>query len=133
LRSIVVQAALLAAGSLAPDVVRGLVRRPALARRYLAVEGHRALASQEAMLPTTLGSLIDHAVAARSVSPAASLAIAMSRETLADAPEVFGTIRPRDLRAGVEPAAEERTAHRHVARRGPGDLLHELDDDDDDV
>ena len=37
------QASLIAAGSLDPDVVRPLVRHPRLARRYLAIEGHRAL------------------------------------------------------------------------------------------
>src|SRR5689334_13145558 len=41
LQALAVQASLLAAGSLAPEVVRKLARRPALARRYLAVEGHR--------------------------------------------------------------------------------------------
>lgn len=46
-----VQASLLAAGSLEPDILRSLVRRPGLARRYLAVEGHRALAANDALLP----------------------------------------------------------------------------------
>ena len=72
LRCVAVQAALLAAGSLDPEVARGLARRPALVRRYLAVEGHRALAGHEALLPTAVCSLIDRAVAARSESPAAS-------------------------------------------------------------
>src|SRR5262245_18130227 len=40
--AVAVQASLLAAGSLDAGVVRRLARRPALARRYLAVEGHRA-------------------------------------------------------------------------------------------
>ena len=47
LESVTVQASLLAGGGLEPDVVRKLVRRPALAKRYLAVEGHRALAANE--------------------------------------------------------------------------------------
>ena len=45
LEAIAVQASLIAAGSLEPDVVRPLVRHPRLARRYLAIEGHRALVS----------------------------------------------------------------------------------------
>src|SRR5262245_51459453 len=65
LEALAVQAALLAAGSLAPDVVRRLARRKALARRYLAVEGHRALAAARELLPPSLGSLLDPAVAAR--------------------------------------------------------------------
>ena len=43
LEAVAVQASMIAAGSLDPDVVRRLVRHPRLARRYLAVEGHRAL------------------------------------------------------------------------------------------
>ena len=59
LEALAVQASLLAAGSLEPDVVRRLTRRPALARRYLAVEGHRALAANEHLLPLRVRSLID--------------------------------------------------------------------------
>src|SRR5262245_5650341 len=47
LRCVAVQAALLAAGSLDSEIMRRLARRPMLARRYLAVEGHRALAAQD--------------------------------------------------------------------------------------
>ena len=57
LEAVAVQASLLAAGSLEPDVVRRLTRRPALARRYLAVEGHRALAAIEDLLPPSVRSL----------------------------------------------------------------------------
>ena len=74
--AVTVQASLLAAGSLDTDVVRRLTRRPALARRYLAVEGHRALAAIEDLLPPSVRSLIDSDVAARADSPAASLAAA---------------------------------------------------------
>src|SRR6202012_1677766 len=45
LEAIAVQASMIAAGSLDLDVVRPLVRHPRLARRYLGVEGHRALAA----------------------------------------------------------------------------------------
>ena len=45
LESIAVQASLIAAGSFDADVVGQLSRRSRLAERYLAVEGHRALAS----------------------------------------------------------------------------------------
>ena len=51
LNALAVQSSLLAAGSLQPDVMRKLGRRPALAKRYLAVEGHRALAANEDLLP----------------------------------------------------------------------------------
>jgi hypothetical protein len=99
-----VQASLLAAGSLAPDVLRGLTRRRA-ATRYLAVEGHRALAANEALLPPSLRPLIDADVAARVASPAASLAEALGRAPIADPPASFGAIRARKLLAGLERAS----------------------------
>src|SRR5262249_46908594 len=131
LRCVAIQAALLAAGSLDPEVMRNLARRPALARRYLAVEGHRALAAQEALLPTVVRSLIDRAVAARSESPVASLAIAMGREALADPPEIFGMVRPRHVRTRVEPPVEERAVQQHVPQGQGEDLLREPDDGED--
>jgi len=121
LRGIAVQAALLAAGSLSPDVVRPLARRPAQARRYLMVEGHRALAAQAAVLPPAVCALIDRGVAALSDLPATSLAIAKGRDAIADPPEVFGTIRPRQIRA--EPPARGREAQ----------MLGEPDDEGDGV
>src|SRR5437660_662250 len=96
LRRVAVQAALLSAGSLDADVVDRL-RRPAVARRYLAVEGHRALAAQEALLPQAARRLIDHSTAARSGSPAASVALATSREDIAEPPSAFGAIRPKPM------------------------------------
>ena len=95
--AVAVQASLLAAGSLDTDVVRRLTRRPALARRYLTVEGHRALAAIEDLLPPSVRSLIDSDVAARADSPAASLAAALSRQAIAHPPDTFGTIRARHL------------------------------------
>ena len=43
LESVAVQASMIAADSLDPDVVRALTRHPRWAKRYLAIEGHRAL------------------------------------------------------------------------------------------
>jgi hypothetical protein len=88
-----VQASLVAAGSLAPDVLRHVARRPTVARRYLAVEGHRALAANEELLPAGVRGLTNHAVADGLATPAASLELARSRKPIADAPEAFGTIR----------------------------------------
>jgi len=59
LEALAVQASLIAAGSLEPGVARRLVGRRRLARRYLAVEGHRALAANEDLLPRPVRSLID--------------------------------------------------------------------------
>ena len=99
LEALAVQASLLAAGSLEPGVVRRFTRRPALARRYLAIEGHRALAANQHLLPRRARSLIDGDVAARADSPAASMAAALSSETITDPPESFGAIRARHLLA----------------------------------
>ncbi|HEY9265238.1 MAG TPA: nitric oxide reductase activation protein, partial [Mycobacterium sp.] len=55
LKAVAVHASLIAAGSLASDVVGAMTRHPRLARRYLAVEGHRALMANDALLPGVLG------------------------------------------------------------------------------
>ncbi|EUA13685.1 von Willebrand factor type A domain protein [Mycobacterium xenopi 4042] len=69
LEAVAVQASLLAAGSLQPEIVRWLTRRTALARRYLAIEGHRALTEIEDLLPLRARSLIDRDIAGRTDSP----------------------------------------------------------------
>ena len=130
--AVAVQASLLAAGSLDTDVVRRLGRRPALARRYLAVEGHRALAAIENLLPPSVRSLIDADVAARADSPAASLAAALGREAIADPPDSFGTIRARHLLASIGRADGSATTRPHVPRERRGHVLAELAEDEDD-
>jgi Mg-chelatase subunit ChlD len=138
--ALAVQASLLAAGSLDPRIVRRLVRHPALARRYLAVEAHRALVANEDVLPARLRRLVDHEVAAGLAAPDASLARARSRQPIVDAPPTFGTIRARRLLA-----AWERAEHAHrdsgadpatpAARAGDRGTLTDLavDDDFDDL
>jgi hypothetical protein len=127
--AVAVQASLLAAGSLDHDVARRLKRRPALARRYLAVEGHRALASNAQLLPTVVGRLVDAEVAALADSPGASLAVALSRKTIADPPPSFGTIRARDLLKSSR-AAGSATARRETPGGQRNALLSELAEDD---
>jgi nitric oxide reductase NorD protein len=97
--SIAVQASLLGASSLTPAIVTKLERRSALAARYLAIEGHRALAVHDDLLPPLARSLLDPAIASLGASPADTLRHAESRAPVADAPAVFGTIRPRALRS----------------------------------
>jgi nitric oxide reductase NorD protein len=99
--SLTVQATLLAAGSLDRDIIAAFIRRPALAKRYLGVEGHRALAALAPLLPSWLQSLHCAAVAARSDSPRASLATARSRDQIGDPPVSFGTISARRLFASL--------------------------------
>lgn len=91
LASLAVQAALLAAGSLVSEIA-AVLKRPALAKRYLSVEGRRALASVAAMLPPSL-----RIAPAITDSPLASLALARTRDVIPDPPASFGTIRAREL------------------------------------
>lgn len=73
----VLQGALLAAGSLDREIVKSLRTRPPLARRYLAVEGYRALAEAAARLP--VAAALHGGVDLESSSSTHSLAIAKSR------------------------------------------------------
>lgn len=129
--ALVVQASLLGAGSLEPAIVRRLRRRPALVRRYLAVEGHRALAAIEDLLPRSLGSLVDRDVAARSDSPASSLTAALGRAAIADPPHLFGTIRPRPLLASLDRAQPSATTRRHLPTEQGDQVSVELGDEED--
>jgi hypothetical protein len=130
--ALAVQASLLAAGSLHRDVLRRLRLRPALARRYLAVEGHRALAAIGDLLPPSARSLIDSAVAARADSPAASLAAALSRQAIAAPPNSFGTIRARHLLASTNRAGGSATTRQHVPREQRSGVSAELAEEEDD-
>jgi len=132
LESVAVQASLVAAGSLEPDVVRRLGRRPALARRYLAVEGHRALAAND-VLPPPLRSLIDRDIATRSPSAAGSLDLALSRATIAGPPRAFGAIHPRKLLESRNRAQTSAAAVGHAPRRQPTRPPAELDEDENDA
>ncbi|MET0903449.1 MAG: VWA domain-containing protein [Acidimicrobiales bacterium] len=134
-RMIGVQASLLAAGSLEPEVVRTLARRPQLLRRYLAVEGHRALVANEEVLPPSVRRLVVGATVARAGSVEASLELARSRQAIEDAPRLFGTIHPRRLLAAADRTEMARaTASAGLTTPGTDDRadLIELPDDDDD-
>jgi len=130
--AVAVQASLLAAGSLDTDIMRRLTRRAALARRYLAVEGHRALTAIEHLLPPSVRSLIDADVAARAATPAASLAAALGREPIADPPDSFGTIRARHLLASIARASKSAPTRQSVPREQHDHVLAELAEDEDD-
>jgi hypothetical protein len=127
LEALAVQTALLAAGSLEPDVVRKLTRRQT-AKRYLVMEGHRALAANAYLLPSSLRSLTDGEVAARCASPAASLAAAQSREVIAEPPAHFGVIRARRLLSASDRSGAS-SARERVPRRQRDPVLVELEED----
>ena len=131
LESVAVQASLIAAGSLDPEVIGTLIRHRRVARRYLAVEGHRALLSNADFLPNALATLADRHIGARSDSPAASLGIARGKGALPDPPAGFGAIQARKVLAAcaaAKPADEQQVAH--VPRRDDKRELEELDPDD---
>ncbi|MHA7648352.1 VWA domain-containing protein [Mycobacterium sp. ML4] len=135
LQAIAVQASLLAADSLVPEVLRSLVRHPRLVRRYLAIEGHRALAGNAGVLPRVLLGLGDSDLASRSDSPTASLCLAHGRARIDDPAPVFGVIRPAKVLAASRRDARQQAGPHHVPR-GRGGQLDELeagrDDDSDD-
>jgi nitric oxide reductase NorD protein len=130
LESVAVHASLIAADSLAPEVVGALVRHPRLARRYLAVEGHRALDAIGDLLPGVLNSLADPEMASRSDSPARSLSIASGKGVLDDPPAEFGVIRAKKVVAANGRAATQvdHESAAHVPRRESKEALEELDD-----
>lgn len=151
LLALCVQCALLAAGSLEPEIMRRLQRRPALAKRYLAIEGPRAIALLEAvfppvmqrlsarmrMAPTALHSL---QMPSQLQSPAASLDIALGRAVIPDPPAIFGAIHPRKLLAAASGAAESGPSGQHIPQQRQGNTVIELaeeantdDEDSEDV
>ncbi|WP_407666268.1 nitric oxide reductase activation protein NorD [Mycobacterium pinniadriaticum] len=129
LAAVAVQASLVAAGSLADGIIRSVAGHPRLTRRYLAVEGHRALAANDHLLPAVLRSLADPDVAGRSDGAQTSLAIAVAKEGPAEAPAEFGVIRAGKIRAAAERASADQQSAGHLPRsRDPRRELAELDD-----
>lgn len=128
LEALAVQASLIAAGSLDPDVVRPLVRHPRLARRYLAIEGHRALVGNADLLPGVLAALGNRDIASRSDSPAASLNIADGRAAIDDPAPGFGVIRAGKVLAACSRAVERSQEAEHIPRSRAAQELEELDD-----
>lgn len=130
LEAIAVQAALIAAGSLNHDIVKTLSKNRRAATRYLAIEGHRALLANAAVLPGPLLSLADVGVATRSRSTADSLAIATGSAQLPDAPAQFGVLAPKKVLELIRRAAKsvDHSSVGHVPRHQGRRELEELDD-----
>jgi nitric oxide reductase NorD protein len=134
LESLVVQASLLAAGSLEPDIVRQFVRRPALCRRYLAVEAYRALAAVGPRLPPSLLGLAYGDAVQPSGSAAESLATALGRVKIDDPPESFGTIRAQQLMAAARQLAQHGAHSARAASQAPlAELQHDAVTDNDET
>ena len=104
-----VQASLLAAGSLQPDVIRPLARRPRAMQRHLTVEADRALAANEEVLPLIVRRRLDRD----------------------DRSDLFGTINARGLLAAFDRAAPASEGAAPLGTPKPADLVDLADDDDD--
>lgn len=131
LTQLAVQASLIAAGSLAPDVMAALVRKPRVTQRYLAVEGRRALRENAHLLPACLSDLVAGADREpRSDSTASSLELAASNVELAEVSADFGILRPKEIVAAGRRAAAglDRDSAGHVPRQPGRKELEELDD-----
>ena len=124
---LIVQAALIAAGSLDPSTVSKLIGRRRVRRRYLTLEAMRAVASLSALMPPRVceevAAIYDGPL---SRSPEESLARAGSeRERVAEAPDWLGTIRPAKIIRAASPLSAGTADASHVD-------LPELDDEDSD-
>ncbi|MUL68007.1 VWA domain-containing protein [Mycobacterium sp. CBMA 234] len=127
---VLVQSALLGAGSLDAPVLKALRGRPAIARRYLALEGRRVLAELARDLPLAaeLG-----AGEARAANADESLRIARARMPVDDAPDWFGVIKPAQLLASPAGPGSRATDKDLQLKFEVPDVQDELDDEDEDT
>ena len=125
---VAVQASLLCAGSLEPRVLDKLARKPSATRRYLSLEGHRALIALWDLLPTTVLPATDPSTAQRTDSPQSSLILAFGSEGIPEPPTAFGVIYPRRV-AQVRDDRTEGLGRSHAPPRERQALLRELEDE----
>jgi Mg-chelatase subunit ChlD len=127
-REVMVQAALLGAGSLERDVGQALRGRPKTARRYLALEGRRVLAELAASVPA-VPPFAWAGAGPMTSSNAESLALAVGHVEVAPAPDWFGQIRPGQLLSEQVMAGGVPTERSLQLKLGPSDLP-ETDEDE---
>lgn len=128
-REMLLQSALLGAGSLDASNAKALRGRPAIARRYLALEGRRVLADLARELPLAVELGAGEPITADSDE---SLRIAKGRRTVDDAPDWFGVIKPsRLLVAPVGPGARPTDKDLQLKFEVP-DVLEDLDEEESD-
>jgi hypothetical protein len=129
-REMLVQAALLGAGSLDPRLIKGLRARATMARRYLALEGHRVLA--ELARQIRIDAALLPAGQPRTSTADESLEVARSRAEVADPPEWFGVIKPSRLLGSAAGPGGRATNKDLKLQFDPIDLPESEDDDEDD-
>jgi len=125
---VLVQSALLGAGSLDAPLVKALRGRTAMARRYLALEGRRVLAELAHELP--LAGELDAGQPATADADE-SLRIAKSRRAVDDAPDWFGVIKPSRLLAAPAGPGSAPTAQDLRLKFEIPDVQEDLDEEDD--
>ena len=126
----VVQGALLGAGSLDPRLVKGFRARSTVARRYLALEGRRVLADLARQIPLDAVLLADGAPSTATADE--SLEMAKSRTRVADPPGWFGVIKPSRLLAAPAGPGGRATNKDLRLQFDPVDMPESDDDDEDD-
>ncbi|WP_280299573.1 nitric oxide reductase activation protein NorD [Nocardia abscessus] len=128
-REMLLQTGLLGAGSLDPRLVRTFRARPAIARRYLALEGRRVIADLAERIPLAAALGPDEQPATTTAEE--SLEVAAGRVPVADPPQWFGVIKPSRLLAPTTGPGARAT---NKELRLEFDLidLPEADEDDDD-
>ena len=126
-REVLIQSALLGAGSLDRRLVKALRARPSVARRYLALEGHRVLAELARQLP--LASMIRPDGEPSTATADESLELAKGRANVADPPAWFGVIKPSRLLT-TSPGVGGKATDKELRLEFDPIDLPEADDDD---
>ncbi|MEU9017756.1 VWA domain-containing protein [Actinomadura sp. NPDC048394] len=125
---VLVQSALLGAGSLDQRWIKALWARPSIARRYLALEGRRVLTDLAGRYPGAADLGLDGNPSTTTAQE--SLEFARGRAAVPDPPEWFGVIKPsRLLSAPAGPGA--RATDKEVRLEFDPIDLPEADDDGD--
>jgi Mg-chelatase subunit ChlD len=128
-REMLVQAALLGAGSLDPRLVKGLRARATTARRYLALEGHRVLAELGRQIRIDAALLADGQPSTATADE--SLEVAKTRAEVADPPEWFGVIKPSRLLGSTAGPGGQAGNKDLKLQFDPIDMPESEDDDED--
>jgi nitric oxide reductase NorD protein len=130
-REMLLQAALLGAGSLDAGLVKGLRARPWLARRYLTLEGRRVMAAlaERVALAAELGRDGEP----RTLTADQSLEVARSRAQVPDPPDWFGVIKPSQLLTSSTTAGGKAADKELRLEFDPIDLPEADEDADDDA
>lgn len=129
-REVLLQCALLAAGSLDRHLVKTLRARPSTARRYLSLEGRRALNELSARLPGAAALQMTGGPITSSAQE--SLEMARGRTEITDPPEWFGVIKPSRLASVHSGPGGTPTAQHLQLQVDAADVSDDDDEDDED-